>query len=115
MSPSYYVGLTLHLVLFLSLVGVCAFNDGKVAHDWTDCLIPLGLLLVPMILACAGGALRSRRFLMGASIVGCLLGVLSLTGPGLFILIPAILYGTATVAHDKEELGERPGSTGIRY
>lgn len=95
MSPLAYVGLTLHGVLFFALVGVCAFDGGKLARDWKDCLIPLGLLLVPLVLAAIGTSRRSSGPLIAASVVGVLLGLVSITGPGLFVLIPAIIYGVA--------------------
>ena len=88
-----YVAFSLHGILFLALVAVCAFDDGQLAHDWTDCLIPLGLLLVPFALAVTGIARRSTGLLASASVIGVLLGFISLTGPGLFVLIPSILYG----------------------
>jgi hypothetical protein len=95
MTPLAYVGLTLHGVLFVALVGVCAFDAGDLAHDWTDCLIPLGLLLVPFVLAAAGTGRRSSGILVAAAVIGALLGLLSLTGPGLFVLLPSIIYGVA--------------------
>lgn len=93
MNPLYYVGLTLHAGLFVALVGTCAFDEGRLAHDWTDCLIPLGFLLLPMILALVGGSRRSRGMLVAASVTGGILGVLFLHGPGLFLLGPALCYG----------------------
>jgi hypothetical protein len=89
--------------LFLALVGTCAFDDGKLAQDWTDCVLPLGLLGVPFLLAITGVVRRSVGFLTAAAAVGGVVGLVSLTGPGLFVLLPAILYGVgaATV--------ERPG------
>jgi hypothetical protein len=33
--------------------------------------------------------------LVAAAVVGVLLGLLSLTGPGLFVLLPSIIYGVA--------------------
>lgn len=95
MTPLSYVGLTLHGVLFVALVGVCAFDDSDLVHDWTDCLIPLGLLLVPLVLAAVGTGTRSSGMLVAAAVIGVLLGLLSLTGPGLFVLLPSIIYGVA--------------------
>lgn len=93
MSPLVYIALTLHGVLFAALVAVCAFDRGQLASDWTDCLIPLGLLLVPFVLGAVGAKRRSSGLLTAAAVVGALLGLASLTGPGLFVLLPAILYG----------------------
>lgn len=97
MSPLTYVGLTLHGLLFLALVGICAFDNGELTNDWTDCLIPLGLLLVPFILAAVGVGRRSFGLLIAAAIIGAVLGFLSLTGPGLFVLLPSLLYGIGAV------------------
>jgi len=102
MSPMVYVALTLHGVLFVALVGVCAFDNGKLTHDWTDCLIPLGLLLVPFVLAAVGTGRRSPGMLVTAAVVGVILGLLSLTGPGLFVLVPSIFYGVAALRSPAE-------------
>jgi hypothetical protein len=95
MTPLAYVGLTLHGVLFVALVGVCAFDDGALAHDWSDCLIPLGFVLVPLVLAAVATARRSPGTFAAAAATGVLLGLLSITGPGLFVLVPSIVYGVA--------------------
>ncbi len=97
MTPLPYVGLTLHGLLFAALVGVCAFDDGDLAHDWTDCLIPLGLILVPLVFAAVGTRTRSSGALVVAAVMGVLVGLVSLTGPGLFVLVPAVIYGLAAV------------------
>ena len=102
MRPIAYVGLTLHGVLFIALVGVCAFDDGKLTHDWRDCLIPLGLLALPFILASVGVARGSSAALGWGAAIGCVLGIVSLTGPGLFVLLPSILYGIAAVQTPRE-------------
>lgn len=86
-------GITVHLALFIGLTGICAFDDGQLSEDWTDCVVPLGLLLAPLGLAAAALARRSPRLLAVAAVLAAVLGLLSLTGPGLFVLVPAILYG----------------------
>jgi hypothetical protein len=90
-------GLTVHLVLLMGLTGVCAFDAGQLSHDWTDCVIPLGLLLVPLAVAAAALARRSPRLLATAAGLAAVLGLLSLTSPGLFVLVPAILYEMAAI------------------
>lgn len=92
MSSLAYVGISLHSILFAALVAVCGFDDGQLAHDWTDCLIPLGIVLIPLVLAVVGVARRSTGFLMSAAVMG---GLVFIIGPGLFVLVPAILYGVA--------------------
>ena len=94
-SGTSYIGMTLHGLLFVALTAVCAFDDWRLAADWADCLIPLGLLLVPRALAAIGTPRRSSGLLTAAYVLGLLLGLISLTGPGLFVLLPAILYGVA--------------------
>lgn len=88
-----YLGLALHGVLFVALVGACAFDDGHLAHDWRDCLIPLGSILVPFVLGAVGTRTRSSGVLVAAALIGLVVGLLSATGPGLFVLAPAIIYG----------------------
>lgn len=88
-------GLTIHAILFLALTAICAFDDGRLSHEWIDCIVPLGLLAIPLVLAATGSARRSSELLWKGSITAAVLGVLSLTGPGLFVLVPAILYGIA--------------------
>ncbi len=90
-----YVGLALHGLLFAALVAVCAFDNGDLSHDWTDCLVPLGLILVPFVFAAFGTRTRSAGMLVAAAATGLLVALLSLTGPGLFVLVPAITYGLA--------------------
>jgi TRAP-type uncharacterized transport system fused permease subunit len=87
------IAIVIHSVLLAALAGVCGFDDGKLAHDWTDCLIPLGLVLVPLVLAIIGMARNSSASLIAAAVAGGVVGLVSLTGPGLFVLLPAILYG----------------------
>lgn len=88
-------GITVHLVLFVGLTGICAFDDGRPSDDWPDCVIPLGLLLAPLGVAAAALPRRSTRLLAAAAVLAAVLGLLSLTGPGLFVLVPGILYGLA--------------------
>lgn len=89
-----YVGGGIHISLFVVLAGICAFDDGELA-GWRDCLVPVGLLLIPLAFALYGAWRRSPALLSMAAVVGLVLGLLSLTGPGLFVMIPAVLYAIA--------------------
>lgn len=89
-----YVGIGIHISLFVALAGICAFDDGELV-DWSDCFVPLGLLLIPLGFAFYGASRRSPALLATAAATGLVLGLLSLTGPGLFVMVPAILYGIA--------------------
>lgn len=89
-----YVGIGIHVSLFVALAGICAFDDGELG-DWSDCLLPLGLLLIPLGVAFYGASRRSPALLATGAALGLVLGLLSLTGAGLFVMIPAILYAIA--------------------
>ena len=85
-------GLVLHGTLFVALTGTCAFDSGRLASDWRDCLIPLALLATPGVIVVVALLRVSQLVLATGAAVAGLFALLSLTGPGLFLLIPAVLY-----------------------
>lgn len=92
------IALLLHSLLFIALTGVCAFDEGQLADDWTDCLIPLAIVLLPLALATLGALRSIDGLVVAAAIIAGLFGFVSITGPGVFLLVPAILYGISIPA-----------------
>jgi len=85
-------GLVLHALLFVVLTGICAFDEGSLSHEWTGCALPLAALALPGGIAAAGAASDRYGLLLTAGVMGLILALLSLTGPGLFLFVPSILY-----------------------
>jgi hypothetical protein len=87
-------GLLIGTVTFVALTGICVFNDGALAHDWTDCLIPLGIVLLPLGLAAVAMARNKPGFLIAACLLLVPVAVLSfITGVGVVLLAAAVLFG----------------------
>jgi hypothetical protein len=89
-------GLLIGTVIFVALSGICAFDGGALANDWTDCIIPLSVLLLPFALAGAALVWNSPGYLIAACVLLVPIAVLSfITGVGLVLLVAAFLFGLA--------------------
>jgi len=89
-------GLLIGIVTFVVLTAICAFDDGALAGDWTDCIVPLGALLLPFALAGLAFVRNSAGYLLAACLVLVPVAVLSfVTGVGVVLLTAAVLFGIA--------------------
>lgn len=89
-------GLLIGIVTFVVLTAVCAFDDGALVNDWTDCIIPLSALLVPFALASAAFVRNSPGYLLIACLLLVPVAVLSFViGVGAVLLVAAVLFGIA--------------------
>ncbi len=89
-------GLLIGIVTFVGLTVVCAFDDGALANDWTDCIITLSALLVPFALAGAAFVRNGPGYVLAACVLLVPVAVLSfVTGVGVVLLAAAILFGIA--------------------
>ena len=89
-------GLLIGIVTFVVLSAVCAFDDGALANDWTGCIIPLGILLVPFALTGVAFASNKPGYLIAACLLLVPVAVLSFViGVGVVLLAAAVLFGIA--------------------
>ena len=89
-------GLLIGIVTFVVLATVCAFDDGTLANDWTDCIIPLSALLLPFALAGAAFVRNNPGYLLAACLLLVPVAVLSFViGVGVVLLAAAVLLGIA--------------------
>jgi hypothetical protein len=89
-------GLLIGVGTFVALTAVCAFDGGALANDWIDCIIPLGILLLPFALAGMAFVRNSPGYLMAACLLLVPIAVLSFViVVGLALLAAAVLFGIA--------------------
>jgi hypothetical protein len=89
-------GLLIGIVTFVVLTAICAFDGGALADDWTDCILPLGALLIPFALAGVAFVRNSPGYLMAACLLLVPVAVLSFViEVGVVLLAAAVLFGIA--------------------
>jgi hypothetical protein len=89
-------GLLIGIVTFVVLTAICAFDDGALAGDWTDCIIPLSALLLPFALAGVAFARNSPGYLLAACLLLVPIAVLSFVIViGVALLAASVLFGIA--------------------
>lgn len=99
MLATGYAGLVCHLVLLIGLAPIAIFDSGEVASDWLETTIPFGALTAPLLVA---GITRTPLAFFRAGVFSLVVGAFFLTGPGVFLLLPAVCYLTAGAAPEKE-------------
>lgn len=96
-------GLFLHIVLLVGLSTVCAFDDGRLTGHWRDCVVPVAIIAIPAVVSLAGVLWRSGRTLGIAAGLSLVIAVISITGPGIFVFVPGILYGIGAALWDPRQ------------
>ena len=90
-----YAGIVCHFLLLLWLAPIAFLDAGEIASDWSETLIPFGLLIAPLLVA---GVTRTSSAFYRAGFLSLVVGALMFIGPGIFLLLPAVCYLIAGAA-----------------
>ena len=92
LSGAGITGICLHVLLLVWIAPIAFFDEGRLASDWAETMIPFGALALPLGIAAVG---RSPTAFGVAALSGLATALVFILGPGLFLIGPAVCYAIA--------------------